>query len=94
MDAVTSGGNVNLTNMRGTVSAGTSGGSMKVEISELGESIDLSNSSGNITVELPMNQGMDLDLSADRIIIDDLKNFNGSKRNHPLMVNSMGVVFR
>ena len=96
LDAVTSGGSVSLTNIKGTVKAGTSGGTMNVEINELGESIDLSNSSGNITLELPMDKGLDLDINADKIVIDNMQNFSGSQRETSIdgTVNGGGVPVR
>jgi DUF4097 and DUF4098 domain-containing protein YvlB len=77
LDAHTSGGNVNLADLACNLSAGTSGGDVRVSIKEPGKFIKLSNSGGNIVLELPAGKGYDFDLSGDKIKTDGLKNFSG-----------------
>ena len=73
----TSGGSIALREIYGTLDAATSAGSMDVEIMELGKSLNLSVSSGGMTVKMPLNKGMNLDCAAQRVNIDGLKNFDG-----------------
>jgi DUF4097 and DUF4098 domain-containing protein YvlB len=77
LDAHTSGGNVNLVDLACNLSAGTSGGDVRVSIKEPGKFIKLSNSGGNIVLELPAGKGYDFDLSGDKIKTNGLVNFNG-----------------
>ncbi len=73
----TSGGSIALREIYGTLDAATSAGSMDVEIMELGKSLNLSVSSGGMTVKMPLNKGMNLDCSAQKVNIEGLKNFDG-----------------
>jgi DUF4097 and DUF4098 domain-containing protein YvlB len=77
LDTHTSGGNVNLVDLACNLSAGTSGGDVKVSIKEPGKFIKLSNSGGNIVLELPAGKGYDFDLSGDKIKTNGLVNFSG-----------------
>jgi hypothetical protein len=74
----TSGGSITLREIYGTLDAATSAGSMDVEIMELGKSLNLSVSSGGMNVKMPMNKGMDLDCSAQRVNMGTLTNFDGT----------------
>lgn len=67
LDVKTSGGGIDLNNVAGDISAKTSGGGIDAKITKIGEYLHLSTSAGNINVDLPFNQGMDLDLSARKI---------------------------
>jgi hypothetical protein len=78
LSAATSGGSINLTNIAGSLSAGTSGGSMNIGITKMGSYLKLGNSGGNIDISLPKNQGLDLDLKANKIKVSSLNNFNGT----------------
>lgn len=73
----TSGGSIALREVYGTLDAATSAGSMDVEIMELGKSLNLSVSSGGLNVKMPMNKGMHLDCTAQKVNIEGLKNFDG-----------------
>lgn len=73
----TSGGSITLREIYGTLDAATSAGSMDVEIMELGKSLDLSVSSGSMTVKMPMNKGVNLDCTAQKINVSNLNNFKG-----------------
>ena len=56
----------------------------------------ISNSAGNIVLELPKGKGMDLDLSGDRIKTDHLDNFNGKINDDEVngKLNGGGVLVR
>jgi Toastrack DUF4097 len=75
--AHTSGGSIHLDELSCSLETSTSGGNIDVSIKQLGKYIKISNSSGNIDLELPKGKGMDLDLSGERIKTDHLDNFNG-----------------
>lgn len=77
LEAFTSGGSIRLSDLSCSVSAATSGGNVDVSIKELGKYVKLGNSGGNITLRLPANKGLDLELSANRIKTDNLANFSG-----------------
>ncbi len=74
----TSGGSIVLREIYGTLDAATSAGSLDAEILELGKSLNLSVSAGSMTVKMPMNKGIDLDCSAQKIHAGSLNNFSGS----------------
>lgn len=84
LEAHTSGGNVNLFDLACNLSAGTSGGDVRVAIKEPGKFIKLSNSGGNIVLELPASKGYDFDLSGDKIKTDGLVNFSGKVEDDQL----------
>jgi len=73
----TSGGNIDLRDLSCSLRASTSGGSIDVKIKTPGKYIDLENSSGNITLELPQGQGMDLKIRGERVHTGTMSNFHG-----------------
>jgi hypothetical protein len=73
----TSGGSITLREIYGTLDAATSSGSLDAEIMELGKSLDLSVSSGSMTVKMPMDKGVNLDCTAQKINVLNLNNFKG-----------------
>ena len=76
--AGTSGGSVRLANVSGSVDASTSAGSVEVSIVKLGEYVRLSTSVGSVRVDMPLNKGMDLNLSGSRVSIpSSLSKFDG-----------------
>lgn len=75
----TSGGSIELKDMACTLEASTSAGNVDVKIVKLGEYVQLTNSNGNISLEMPGKQGINLDLRADSIKINTLNNFIGEK---------------
>jgi DUF4097 and DUF4098 domain-containing protein YvlB len=84
----TSGGSINLNRLSGNVEASTSGGSMNVEMRSVNEFVRLTNSSGNLSVTLPANQGYRLDISArNRIDTSGLQNFNGNMNERSINGN-------
>lgn len=73
----TSGGNIRIAQVGGSLEAHTSGGNVTADISSLEKYLTLSTSGGNITVKMPMDKGMDLDLSGDRVSVA-MQNFDGT----------------
>ena len=63
----TSGGGIDLNQMDCSLNASTSAGSLHVQMKQVGKYLKLEASSGNISLELPLKQGLDLDITGDRI---------------------------
>src|SRR5258708_4118406 len=82
LQAHTSGGNIELTDVSASLEASTSGGNIHVNFLSMGKYIDLSNSSGDITVILPQGQGMDLRISGERVHVTAMNNFRGDQDEH------------
>ncbi len=68
----TSGGSIKFTNIEGNISGSTSGGGIEGNILSIDKTVNLSTSAGSIKVDLPFNEGMDLDLKGNRIYSDKL----------------------
>ncbi|HEY4109354.1 DUF4097 family beta strand repeat-containing protein [Puia sp.] len=77
--AHTSGGNIDLGEVSASLEASTSGGNIHVNFLSAGKYVNLSNSSGDITVTLPGNQGMDLRISGERVHVTAMNNFRGDQ---------------
>lgn len=77
LSAGTSGGNVTLNDLSCTLTASTSGGNMEVTMKELGSFVKLTNSGGNVSLQLPGNKGIDLKLTGDKVKVSTLANFSG-----------------
>jgi len=78
IEAHTSGGNIDFENVSGSMDASTSGGNIDIDVTKLDKFLNLRNSGGSVHVTVPKNQGLDLDLKADRIRTKDFANFSGS----------------
>lgn len=78
LSAATSGGSISLKDLRCSVEAATSAGHIDVAITSLGKYVRLSNSGGDISLQLPRNKGVDLDLRGDRVKTATLASFNGA----------------
>ena len=63
----TSGGGIDLNQMACSLNASTSAGSLHVQMKQVGKYLKLEASSGNIDLDLPLKQGLDLDITGDRI---------------------------
>jgi hypothetical protein len=74
----TSGGGIDLKEMNCSLEAHTSAGSLNAQMAHVGKYLRLSSSAGNVNVELPGNQGYDLNLTAERISERINGNFNGT----------------
>ena len=79
LNASTSGGSVNLQNAEGDIQAATSGGSVTASLTKVTNPVKLSTSAGSINLSLPKG-GYDLDLSGNKVNIDNLQNFSGSSK--------------
>jgi len=91
--ARTSGGGVVLRDLSCSVEAHTSGGNMDVAVAQLGQYVTVSNSGGNIQLELPGEKGINLTLRGNKIKIDALNNFSGQQDEHRVTgkINGGGV---
>jgi DUF4097 and DUF4098 domain-containing protein YvlB len=78
LKAHTSGGDVDLRDLSCSLEASTSGGHIDVAIKKPGKFIKVSNSGGNINLQLPKNIAADLDIQADRVNAGTLDNFSGT----------------
>ncbi|HKO80537.1 MAG TPA: DUF4097 family beta strand repeat-containing protein, partial [Chitinophagaceae bacterium] len=96
LSAHTSGGGIRFDDLACSLEASTSGGSIHVSITELGKYVKLSNSSGNIDLDLPKGKGLDLDLEANRVKTDHLENFSGTMKEDEVSgkINGGGVLVR
>ena len=71
-----------LTNVSGSLDAHTSAGGMDVSITKLTGPIRLTTSAGNVNVRMPLDKGINLSLSGNRIRIPQ-NNFSGdTERDH------------
>lgn len=77
LQARTSGGNIRMSDLTCSLNASTSGGDINVGFRDLGKYLEVTNSSGNVTMQLPQGKGLDLQISADRIRVSSLTNFKG-----------------
>ena len=77
LTAHTSGGNIGMTNLSCSLETSTSGGNIDVSIKTLGKYVKITNSGGHIDLQVPQSQGMDLNLSADRVNAIALSGFKG-----------------
>ncbi|MGN8067956.1 DUF4097 family beta strand repeat-containing protein [Mucilaginibacter sp. SG564] len=78
LNTSTSGGGIDLKQMDCSLSASTSGGSLNAQIKRVGKYLKLEASSGNINLELPLKQGLNLDLRGNRVQpTDKINSFNG-----------------
>jgi hypothetical protein len=63
----TSGGGIVLKDMNCSLDASTSAGSLIAQINKVGKYLKLNTNSGNIELELPLKQGLNLDLRGERV---------------------------
>ena len=73
----TSGGGISLSRMNCTLDASTSAGSLYAQMEHVGKYLKLSSSAGNVDIELPAKQGLDLNLRGDRVNSHQFNGFNG-----------------
>lgn len=76
LKAHTSGGSVHMTGLTCSLETSTSGGNIDVAFNQLGKYVKIANSAGNVTLSIPKNKGLDLDLSG-HISNTSFENFNG-----------------
>lgn len=76
--ASTSGGSVRLANVAGSIDASSSAGSVDVTITKVGDYVRLSTTAGSVRVQMPLDRGMDLNLSGNRVNVpSSLPGFQG-----------------
>lgn len=73
----TSGGGMELREMNCSLDASTSAGSLYAQMKKVGKYLKLDANSGNIDIELPAKQGLDLNLRGDRVNQHQFNGFNG-----------------
>ncbi len=93
LSAHTSGGNVHMDNLSCSLETSTSGGNITVSMKSLGKYVKISNSAGNIDLEVPKDKGMNLKLHGDKIHTGVLNNFSGDTDEHHMTgtLNGGGV---
>lgn len=93
LSAHTSGGNVKLQDLSCSLDASTSAGNVDVSFKQLGKYVTLSNSGGNIYVQLPGDKGLDLRLHAERVNVNSMNNFKGQTDEHHVdgTINGGGI---
>lgn len=93
LDTHTSGGSINLNELSGDLDASTSGGGMNIDIVKAGKFVKLANSGGNIHLKMPDKPGLDLKLSGQKINVNPLNNFSGSKEDEEIngRINGGGI---
>jgi len=77
LKSYTSGGSIRMKDMMCSLETSTSGGVINISVKQLGKYLTVKNSGGDISIELPAQKGMNLDLAATKINPGTLKNFNG-----------------
>jgi hypothetical protein len=89
----TSGGGIDLVQMACSLNAGTSAGGLHVQMKQVGKYLKLNASAGNIDLELPSKQGLDLDMRADGINQTKVSSFSGKWDNEHIKgsVNGGGI---
>jgi hypothetical protein len=89
----TSGGGINMRHMKCSLEASTSGGNLDAQITEVGKYLKLNASAGNIDLDLPAKQGLDLDLRGEHIDDHIASGFKGEweKRHVQGSVNGGGA---
>ncbi|MDB5119907.1 MAG: hypothetical protein JWN56_1125 [Sphingobacteriales bacterium] len=75
----TSGGNMNLSKLACNLDASVSSGAIQVEVVKLSKFIKIRSGSGNVNLQIPDGNGLNLDLKGDKVRTNSLKNFNGVK---------------
>jgi len=73
-----SGGGIDLRNMNCSLDAHTSAGSLNAQVKQVGKYLRLATSAGNINLELPAKQGLDLNLNAERVNSHEFNGFQGT----------------
>ncbi|MFT4032439.1 MAG: DUF4097 family beta strand repeat-containing protein [Siphonobacter sp.] len=76
LTAHSSGGSIRLQNIAAALDAETNGGSIEADISKMTQYVKLRSSSGNVRVNLPISQGIDLDIRGRKVKVP-LSQFRG-----------------
>jgi hypothetical protein len=89
----TSGGSIHLNDLSCSLETSTSGGNIHIAILNPGKYIKISNSAGNVDLQLPKNKGVDLNLNANKINTGSLESFNGKMNDEQVVgkLNGGGI---
>ncbi|WP_188767245.1 histidine kinase [Emticicia aquatilis] len=79
------GGNIKLYGIEGDIGANTKGGNIEAEVKAVNKYIWLDTAGGNISVALPLQQSLDLDISSSKVTVPLLSNFEGFKTQDQLV---------
>jgi DUF4097 and DUF4098 domain-containing protein YvlB len=92
----TSGGSIKLTALSCSIEASTSAGKMEIAIVKPGEYVRLTNSGGNIDLQLPATAKMNMQVNAQRIESAALSNFDGTMDREEVSgkINGGGIPVR
>lgn len=77
----TSGGSIRLQQVSGDIVAQTSGGNIQAQVQQLGKYLTLETNGGNVEATIPAGQGLDLDLSGNRVKTS-VQNFSGEAKDN------------
>ena len=80
----TSGGGIDMKRMKCSLEASTSGGNLHAQITQVGKYLKLNASAGNIDLELPIKQGLNLDIRGESINQHpgNISGFSGNWNKH------------
>jgi len=91
----TSGGGIELRHMNCSLEASTSGGNLDAQMTKVGKYLKLNASAGNIDLELPIKQGLDLNIRGENINQHpgNISGFTGDWSKHHIdgSINGGGV---
>ena len=87
--AKTSDGDINFENLEGALIASTSDGNIRGNLQRLTKELSAHTSDGNITISLPANLGLDLDIKGENLNIP-LTNFSGRSDEKRIQGKSNG----
>lgn len=93
LSAHTSGGNIHLEDLACRLETSTSGGHIDVAIKELRKSVNITNSGGDINVQLPKGIAADLNLQGRKVTNTKLDAFSGSVEDNEIRgrINGGGI---
>ena len=80
LSASTSHGDVTLENLACSVDASTSHGNIALSFEKISGNITAGNSNGDISVQIPKGNGIDLDLRGNGVDMNAMENFSGTKK--------------
>ncbi|QNL50920.1 DUF4097 family beta strand repeat protein [Olivibacter sp. SDN3] len=80
--AGTSGGSIHADRIDGSIDVGTSAGSATVNMLTVDKYVKVNVSTGQVQLQLPMDKGLDLNLSASRVNLPNLGDFSGSREKN------------
>ncbi len=84
LTASTSHGDIDLVSLSCSVDASTDHGNLGVSLDKITGTVTLNNSSGDINLELPKGNPVDLDLRGKRVVVKAIENFSGTGQNEYL----------